>query len=410
MPASFSRFVALRYFRGAEGARSGSRFLRIVLYVAVGGVAVGVTALLLALAIVRGFAGEVERKIVTFGSHVQVSSLRDAPLDTTVVSRSDLASLEGVREVSQVVSAFVLLRGPDGADIEGVVAWGTDNPPALMRDALVEGTFAYAEGEQPGLIVGQGLARLMQLEVGDRVTAFAPPDGAAAFGSARARAFVVTGIYQTFLSDFDELYVFASETDARRLIGVPGGEVTRFDLTLADMEASAETARLVEDRFGFPTLAQTVYELYGNLFAWIELQQGIVPLVISILVVVAAFNLIGILFMLVLEKTREIGVLTSLGASGTQVRGVFLLLGAAVGVAGALIGVAVALTVGLLQIRFGFLPLPPEAYFLDTAPVAFRPVDFVLVPLVAVTLSIGAAYLPARRAARIDPVAALRFA
>lgn len=409
MSTSFARFVALRYLRGAEGARSGSRFLRLVLYVAVGGVAVGVTALLLALAIVRGFAGEVERKIVTFGSHVQVSSLRDAPLDTAVVGASELRALPGVTGVSRVVSAFVLLRGPGGDDIEGVVAWGTDDPPALMRQAVVEGAFGYAAGGAAGIVVGRGLARLLGVEVGDRVTAFAPPDGPGGTRIARARAFEVTGIYQTFLSDFDELYVFTSETDARRLLGVPAGQVTRYDLTLTQIEASGETARAIEDRFGFPVLAQTVYELYGNLFAWIDLQQSIVPLVISILVVVAAFNLIGILFMLVLEKTREIGILTSLGAGGRQVRSVFLLLGSAIGVAGSVLGVAVALGVGLLQIRFGFLPLPPEAYFLDTAPVAFRWTDFVVVPLVAVGLSIAAAYLPARRAARVDPVEALRF-
>ncbi len=411
MPRSsshFARFIALRYLRGVEGAQSGGRFLRLVLYVAVGGVAVGVAALMLALAIVRGFAGEVEQKIVTFGSHVQVSSLRDAPLDTTVVGEADLRSLAGVATVSPVVSGFVLLRGSDKADIDGVVLWGTDVPPSLLRDAT-QGAFAADDGA-PSIVIGSRLARKMDVSIGDRLTAFSPPAAGGGMGAtARARSFVVTGLYETFLSDFDELYVFASETDARRLLGVPSGQVTRFDLTLTDVQRAYDQSRAIEADFGFPVLAQTVFELYANLFAWIDLQQNIVPLVIGILVVVAAFNLIGILFMLVLEKTSEIAVLTSLGATPAQMRRIFLLLGLLVGVGGSLIGVGIAVVVGVLQQQFGFIPLPPEAYFLDHAPVDFAWLDFVIVPLIAVVLSMASAYLPARWAAQVDPVRALRF-
>ncbi len=408
----FARFIALRYLRGVEGAQSGGRFLRLVLYVAVGGVAVGVAALMLALAIVRGFAGEVEQKIVTFGSHIQVSSLRDAPLDTTVVGEAQLRAFQGVETVSPVVSGFVLLRGSDKADIDGVVCWGTDVPPSLMREAIQEGAFAtQSDDGSPGIVIGKRLARKMDVQIGDKLTAFSPPATGGGIGrTAQARSFVVTGLYETFLSDFDELYVFTSETDARKLLSVPFGQITRFDLTLTDVQQAYERSRALEAEFGFPVLAQTVFELYANLFAWIDLQQSIVPLVIGILVVVAAFNLIGILFMLVLEKTSEVAVLTSLGATPAQVRRVFLLLGLLVGVGGALIGVGIAVVVGVLQQQFGFIPLPPEAYFLDHAPVDFAWLDFVIVPVIAIVLSTASAYLPARWAAKADPVRALRFA
>ena len=407
----FARFIALRYLRGVEGAQSGARFLRLVLYVAVGGVAVGVAALMLALAIVRGFAGEVEQKIVTFGSHVQVSSLRDAPLDTTVVGAGALRARSGVAIVSPVVSGFVLLRGSDRSDIDGVVCWGTDVPPLSLVEK-VEGAFAMQTDDgSPAIVIGKRLARKMDVAIGDKLTAFSPPaSGGGIGGTARARSFVVTGLYETFLSDFDELYVFTSETDARRLLGVPSNQVTRFDLTLTDVEQSYQTSRAIEADFGFPVLAQTVFELYANLFAWIDLQQSIVPLVIGILIVVAAFNLIGILFMLVLEKTSEVAVLTSLGATPAQVRRVFVLLGLLVGVGGATVGAAVAVVVGVLQQQFGFIPLPPEAYFLDHAPVDFAWLDFVIVPVIAIVLSTASAYLPARWAAKADPVQALRFA
>jgi lipoprotein-releasing system permease protein len=141
----------------------------------------------------------------------------------------------------------------------------------------------------------------------------------------------------------------------------------------------------------------------------VRLQEGIVPLVISVLVFVAAFNIVGTLLMVILDKTREIGVLVAMGASRAAVRRVFLFFGIAVGVLGSAIGAAAAFLVAGAQGRWGIIPLPQEAYYLDTAPVEMRAFDFVIVPVVAVILCVVMAWLPARVAAGIEPVRAIRF-
>lgn len=408
----FEWFVALRYLRGAQGLPEGGRFLRYVLYAAVGGVAVGVAALLLALSIVRGFSVEIERKIIAFGAHVQVTSLLDEPIAQTSVSRHDLAAVAGVKDVAPVVSDFVLLR-KSTRQIDGVSLWGTDSPPELLRAQLRSGSFAFDDDAQgrPPLVVGAALAERLGLEQGDRVTLFTLPEQGSLQGGGmpRAASFHVAGIYETNLANFDELHVFTSLVEARTLLGVEATAVSRYDLLVSDVSQADDIAAAIETQFGFPIVATSVFTLYRSLFSWVALQQNIVPLVLSVLVLVSAFCIVGILFMLVLEKAREIGVLLSMGASARRVRRLYLAVGAAIGLLGAALGALFALLVGLLQQRFGFIPLPAEAYYLDRAPIAMAGSDFAIVCVVAVLLCIAAAWLPARFAARLEPITVLRF-
>jgi len=219
----------------------------------------------------------------------------------------------------------------------------------------------------------------------------------------------VRGIYETSLTNIDDLYVFGDIGRVRSLVGVGPNAVSRFDLTLQDVAAADSVASRVEEVFGFPVAARTIYEQFSGLFAWVNLQESIIPLVIGVIIVVAAFNIIGILLMLILEKTSEIGVLQSLGASARTVKRLFLMLGVFIGAVGTAIGMALALTLALVQQYFEVIPLPAEAYYMDHAPIQVNPLDFLLVGSVAVLLCALAAYIPARVAARIQPVRAVRF-
>lgn len=412
MPLSFERFVAARYLKGAQGRESGRRFLRFVTYVAIGGVAVGVAALLLALSIVRGFSREIEAKIVGFGAHVQVESFQDAPLDRAGRLAGDLAALPGVVDVAPVVTEFALLRR-SATDIEGVAVWGTDDAPAYLADHLVDGAFDFAADDEgrPGVVLGAGLAGLLDVDVGDLVTAFSMRNAGAAGAARRPRVkqFRVRGLYETDLANFDELYAFTSLAAARTLLDYRPDEVTRFDLTLADVEQADTVARTIEENFGFPILARTIYDVFRSLFAWVNLQESIIPLVISVIVIVAAFNIIGALLMLILEKTREMGILVSMGASARTLRRLFLGMGLLIGFFGVVIGEAAALALALAQQRYEIIPLPADAYYMTTAPVELNLLDFVWVGVATMLLCALAAYVPARVASRVEPVRAIRF-
>jgi lipoprotein-releasing system permease protein len=156
-------------------------------------------------------------------------------------------------------------------------------------------------------------------------------------------------------------------------------------------------------------MARTIYQVFRGLFAWVNLQEAIIPIVIAIMIVVAAFNIVGTLLMIILEKTREIGVMASMGASRQVLRRLFLWLGLFIGAAGTGIGLSLAFGLAVLQQRYAIIPLPAEAYYMDTAPVELDPFDFVLVGVVALILCVLAAYIPARFASRIEPLKVIRF-
>jgi lipoprotein-releasing system permease protein len=418
LPRSFERFVALRYLTGVRGKAEGRSFVRFIIYVSVGGVAVGVAALLLALSIVRGFSTQIQEKIIGFGAHIQVENLQDAPLVGAADLRQRLSEFEEVIHIAPVVQEFALLRrSPE--DVDGVAIWGTEAAPAYIERQLVDGAFIFDRDEngRAGVVVGNQLAQSLGIRVGDLVTVFsmrgiqaaAPETVPGGGGRPRLAQFYVAGIYETLLAQFDEVYVFTGIADARALFDYRDDHVSRFDLTLSNPEMAEPVARAIEEELGFPIMARTIFEVYRSLFAWVNLQRSIIPLVISVIVIVAAFNIVGTLLMIILEKTRDIGILGSMGASRKTLRRVFVWLGVLIGVVGTGIGAFLALALGLIQLRWGVIPLPAEAYYMRTAPVELSALDFVVVSVVALVLCLLAAYLPARVAARTEPIKAIRF-
>ena len=411
----FERTLALRYLRGARG-RDQQGFLRFVVLAAIGGVAVGTGALLLALMIVRGFSREIEAKIVGFGQHVQVESYLGDPLVETDSLREAIAAVPGVVRVAPSVVDFALLstRGAGAPGVDGILLWGTDpaDLPFLVQNTDA-GRFSFAPDGQglPGLVVGRRLAERLGIDLGDRVIAYSTRG----LGSGQVRArprieqYHLAGVFETGLGDFDDRFAFVSLGSARELFAYGPDEVSRLDLTLDDRGRARAVADAITDGVGPPLFARPIEEVYRGLFAWVELQQSIVPLVISILVVVSAFNMVGALLMVVLEKAREIGTVLAMGASRAAVRRLFLVFGFLVGAVGAALGSALAVVFGAVQGRFELIKLPADAYYLDHAPVELSGLDVAITVIATIALCTLAAYLPARAASSIEPIRTIRF-
>ncbi len=415
---SLERFIALRYLRGIQGRSKSGAFLRFITGVAIGGVAMGTAALLLALMIVRGFGSEIEEKIVGFGQHVRVEHFLGDPLAGADSIQQRLAQIDGVERLSPSIIEFGLLRArnPDGeVGIEGMLFWGAeaDSQP-FIAEHISRGAYSYAADSagHPGLVLGARLAEQLGVDVGQTVTAFSTRSlrqGGELGSRPRVKQFHVAGMYDTGFAEFDGSFAYIDLAAARVFFGYEQDEVSRIELTLADILRSNDVSNQIMVAFGPPVQAVTIYEAFGHLFAWVNLQKSIIPLLISILVLVAAFNIIGTLLLLILDKTQDIGILLGMGASGVSVRRLFLWLGAFIGTAGATLGVLLALIFAFVQLKFGVIPLPPEAYYIDRAPVELSALDFVIVPLIAIALCTLASYLPARTAAKIEPLRSIRF-
>ena len=411
MSFKIESFIARRYLRGAEGRSEGRQFLKLVTYISVGGVAVGVATLILALSIVRGFSQEIRSKVIGFGAHVQVESLRDAPLDDYSELLSLVQSVEGVESVAPVIQEFVLLRR-SSANIEGVSIWGTQEVPDYISSSMVEGDSNLGVDSlgRPGIVLGMKLSKLLSAPVGTTLTAFSVNTDAESsnISPPRLSQFVVQGIYETSLANFDELYVFVALDRAVQLLDYEPDQVTRLDVRVREGLDYTDAANQIDETLEFPAIARPITDVYRSLFAWVKLQESIIPLVISIIVFVASINIIGTLLMIILEKTSEMGILASLGATAKTRRSIFVHLGLYVGFSGVFIGELLALVCALIQLRFKVIPLPAEAYYMKYAPIELSIVDFVLVAVITMILCALSSYIPARYAAQIEPLKAIR--
>ncbi|MCB0719522.1 MAG: ABC transporter permease [Bacteroidetes bacterium] len=404
MPYHFERFLTLRYLRGAEGHSEGKRFLRFVIRTAVGGVAVAVASLLLALSIVRGFSEQIEAKIFGIGTHVQVENLEDAPLAGVDGLIQRINTVEGVASAEPVVQEYVLLRRSN-REIDGVQITGVEEVPAYIRSHLTDSLHVAGQW----VVVGRSLARRLGIRPGDTVTLFSVRRHAESGSRPRVSQFVVSGIFETDLANYDDLLVYAGIDESRELLDYGEDEASRIDVRVSDIGEVGGVRDRISDELGFAVLVRSIYQVFRSLFAWVNLQESIIPFVIGVIVIVAAFNIVATLLMIILEKSSELGVLSSLGASPRLVKRLFVTMGLAIGLIGTAIGSVAALALELIQKRYEIIPLPAESYYLSVAPVQVNVADFLVVGIITVVLCALAAWLPARIGAAIDPVKVIRF-
>jgi len=218
----------------------------------------------------------------------------------------------------------------------------------------------------------------------------------------------VTGIYETGMAEYDMSYAYVHIRNAQRLFQM-GTAVSGIDLLVRD---TGELPKLVEEipaDLGYPYYARSMHQMYRNLFAWIELQKQPIPLIIALIVIVAAVNVLGTLIMMVMEKTKDIGVLKTLGADGPTIQKVFLSQGILIGALGTALGNVLGFTLAWLELNYQLISLPSTVYFMSHVPIRFEVLDFVQVSAAAFGLSVIASYLPARLATQLDPVRLLRF-
>jgi lipoprotein-releasing system permease protein len=403
----YAAFIARRHLR----SRHHRGFLSFITSIAVLGVALGTAALIIALAVLGGFEREITEKVIGFTAHVQVTGFQNIPLEDRETALAMLEdSIPEVRAAAPFVSREALIRSR--AAVDGIILKGVDpvRDVSSVGRYLVEGRFALgleADGSA-ALIIGRKLASRMELGVGDRATVFAVDRGPGA-GRVRARQFRVAGMYESGMAEYDDIYAYTSLEEAQGVFAL-GTAVTGYDVQISPVDSAEAVARRAGDLLGYPHYARTVFQNYRNLFTWIELQKQPVPVILGLIIIVATVNIIGTLLMMVLEKMREIGILMAMGADRRGIARIFLRQGMTIAVTGTVAGNLLAFVLLALQLEFRILALPSDIYFMSSVPVLLRPEYFLGVSAVSLLLCLVTSYVPARLAARLNPVTAIRFA
>jgi lipoprotein-releasing system permease protein len=403
---SYTGFIAARYLRSGRNAG----FISFITTIGTLGVMLGTATLIIALAVLGGFEREITDKVVGFTSHVQVLGFQNLPLnDYEENTRRLQETFPLVTSVSPYVAREALIRSKEGVD--GILLKGIDpaQDNSQTRRYIVSGAYVldHERGDAARLVIGRKLATRLALSVGDRAAVFGIGRYAES-GQARVMQFRITGIYESGMAEYDDVYAFTDLADAQTLFQMPNA-VSGYDLLLSKPDSAEVIAEAIPDLLGYPHHARTVFESYRNLFSWIELQKKPIPIILGLIIIVATVNIIGTLLMMVLDKTREVGILTSMGATRWAITRIFLRQGFTIAMTGTVLGDVLAFGLCYAQLRLKFFSLPSDIYFMSSVPILLRPEYFILVSLLALALSMLGALIPARLASKLRPVDAIRF-
>ncbi|WP_446424880.1 lipoprotein-releasing ABC transporter permease subunit [Mailhella sp.] len=428
---SFPLFIASRYLT----SRSKRTFISIISLMSVMGVAIGVAALVIVMSVYNGVTSEMREKILGANPHVLVlASVPNAfdppaaaeagqssaeagaeqggPAVTPVLSR--VQSIPGVVSATPFLYAEVLLSTPYGAT--GLVVRGIDPHQAaeampLLRD-LEDGSVDRLDRRTgpAGMLIGRDLAERFRLRVGSRVNLMSPTGQSSTAGFVpKLKSFRVEGIFKSGMSDFDSRLAYVALPAAQELMGYPSGRISGIEAFVEDPYEAQSVAQAAVDELGYPFYARNWIDMNANLFAALQLERFGMFVVLLMVILVGSFSIITSLVMLVMEKTRDIAILMSMGATASAVRRIFMLQGAIIGAVGTSLGYVLGIILALLLKKYQFIELPPDVYMMDTLPVIIDPLDLAVIGFVSMLMCFLATIYPARQASRLVPAEALRY-
>jgi lipoprotein-releasing system permease protein len=403
----FELFVARRYLT----ARRKQAFISVITSISVLGIAIGVAALVIAIALITGFQGDVQDKILGATSHVMVSDLGGQGLADYEGLAEKIRAIPGVDSVTPVVYNTVLITGlgeSSGALVKGI-DFDREKPGAAWLQNLEAGQIPEAGGPREGLLLGREIALRIGAQIGDAVSIVTASSTLSPLGLLpKTKRFQVTGIFNTGLYEFDNSTALVSVGVAQKLFGLEG-RASYIQVKLRDIFAAPAIGEKIKATLPPVVYITTWMELNKSLFSALKLEKNIMFLTITLIVIVAALNIIATLILMVMEKTRDIGILMAMGATPRSINRIFFYQGALIGVIGTALGVFLGLGWCALANAFELIKIPVDIYQISYVPFRLRPLDLALIIGVTLLISFVSTLFPARRAAKVDPVVALKY-
>lgn len=424
MALPYEIFVGLRYLR----AKRRNRTISLNTVVSIAGITLGVAALIGTVGIMTGFKEDIQAKILGTTAHIIVQDrIKDGMSDYDPVTKQ-VVTVPGVVAATPFVLKQVLLTTQTG--VQGIVIRGIDpqregtvtelaknlstgqladlsRPVKVKQSPIDDPTSPAVETEKPGIILGKELALRLGVFVGDTVNVVSPVGPISAIGMVpKIRTFALVALFQSGMYEYDSSLAYIDLAEAQKFFNM-GQTVTGIEIKVTDVFRAAETARSVEQSLGFAYGARDWMQMNRNLFSALKLEKTMMFLLLVLITIVASFNIVSTLTMIVTEKQKEIAILKAMGATRKSIRRIFMLNGLIIGLSGTAIGIP--LGYAFLWLIQTFWTFDPTVYYISRIPVHVQAMDVFLVAGSAIVISFVATVYPSLQAAKLEPVAALRY-
>ena len=420
---SYELFISLRHLK----AKRSQKFISLNTWISVGGVALGVMALIVVIAVMSGFGKDLRDKILGTNSHVVVTNITRTGMEDYEAIIEKVKKAKGVNAAAPFILNQVMLT--HGGNAMGVVVRGLD--PELeagvsdLKKNLVQGSLEMLGGpakstgkpRRAGIILGKELARRLGVQRDDVVSMVAPASRVTPMGLIpKIKLFKVVGFFESGMFEYDSNLAFISIYSAQKFFSMKG-KVSGIEIRVEDIEQADQVAAEIQQSLGFPYYARDWMQMNKNLFSALRLEKIVMFIILILIILVAAFNIVSTLFMVVMEKNKEIAILKSMGASRSSIMKIFSYQGLIIGIVGTAVGCVGGFTVvpnlneivGFIEDLFGITAFPSDVYYLDKLPSEIQYFDSFLIVVFSIVICFLASLYPAWRASRLDPVEGLRY-
>jgi lipoprotein-releasing system permease protein len=410
-------FIGLRYLK----AKRKQTFISIITIISIVGVAVGVLTLIVVLAVMSGFEKTLKEKILGTQAHLVVFKVGQQGMDHYEEVLKQVQEVKGVVSATPFIYTEVMLSSESsvtGGVVKGIDPDQEGKVTDLSRN-MKAGRLQDLKGESdsPGIILGVELAKQLGVSLNDAIQVISPLGTMTPMGMMpKMKRFRVVGIFHSGMYDFDSKFAYISIDSAQKFLNMDS-RVTGIEVKSNNIYQVKEIGKEIRQKMGFPFWTKDWMEMNRNLFSAMKLEKIAMFILLVLIVLVAAFNIISTLIMVVMEKHKDIAILKSMGASPTGILKIFIIEGGVIGVVGTALGTIVGLgmafnldkIVAFLENLFGFKILSPDVYYIEKFPSQVNSLDIVLIVMTAILISLLATLYPSWRASRLDPAEALRY-
>jgi len=409
MKLPYQLFIALRYLKSKKKHRA----LSVNTAISIGGVAVGVMALLVVLAVMTGFQQDIQKKILGANAHMVIRNYK-GPMSEYDALAGRLKDEKDVAAFSPFVLGQVMvshLSRAHGVFLKGITPEQEAKTTELLAH-IKDGDVRKLdeEGDYPGIVIGRELASNLGVFVDDKVNIVSPMGEIGPMGMLpKVRQFRVVAIFEIGMFEYDSNLVLTGVKAAQDFFGMKKDEITGVQLKLDDIYKAAQVREHMQEKLGFPYQVMDWMQMNKNLFSALKLEKFAMFVILVLIILVASFNIISNLIMNVIEKSREIAILKAMGATNRGIMTVFMMQGLFIGLIGTIIGMSGGYGLGFILNRYELIKLPADVYYLSHLPVMMKLSDFIAVSLSAVIISFLSTLYPAWQAAKLNPVEPLRY-